>query len=243
MISIVIPAYNEEKVIFSTIQEIVQFLTTQAKSLGSDFEIIVVDDGSQDTTAKKIDEASLLHPMVKKISLDKNGGKGNAVRIGMLESLGDCCLFMDADHSVSIENLERFYKSAESDDVTVGTIYHNDARYSVTDSNERLRKFFRKIYRYIPRYLFGFPVSDTQRGFKLFSRKAINAIFPYIQEKGYVFDIEILVLAQKNNLRVTELPVAWNNPYNPKINLRQYVKMAFGITRIYTRHYILNRHT
>lgn len=238
MISVVIPAYNEEGVILSTIHELVNFLSSNVGLTENSFEIIVVDDGSQDTTAKKIDEAMQQYPMVKKISLEKNLGKGNAVRVGMLQSVGDYCLFIDADHSVSIENFQKFYEKRTDFDILIGSIYHSDVGYSVTDSNSFMRKFFRKMYRNIPRKLFQLEVNDTQRGFKFFSRKAVDLIFPVLKERGYVFDIEILVLAKKNKLAVAEVPVSWSNPYNPKINLLQYAKITFGIARVYIRHYI-----
>jgi dolichyl-phosphate beta-glucosyltransferase len=225
-ISVVIPAYNEEKVIISTLDLAIAFFTKQGEE---SFEVIVVSDGSTDKTVSLVEDYS--HPNVRLIDYQQNMGKGYAVCQGMLASKGESVLFMDADHSVDISHLEQFLPYLGNYDVVVGSI-HLLSPESVTDRNPLWRMIIRKIGYGVPFVLLGIPVFDTQRGFKLFSRKAVDIIFQRQTEHGFCFDVELLTIAHVHDLNIRELPVTWHNPKSNHITVLHYLKIALGVLRI-----------
>ena len=195
-------------------------------------EIIVVNDGSTDKTADIVRTFSCSFPSLKLINYRKNRGKGYAVKAGMLAARGDYKLFMDADNSVTIDAVEGFFKEMEEgeSDVAIGSIALPDAQ--AKEHAGRHRRLLGSISKLLIRLLAIPGIYDTQRGFKLFSRRAADAIFPLQKIHGFGFDIELLLIARRNGFRIKELPVKWNNPAGSKVNARAYVDSTVELAKI-----------
>lgn len=204
-LSVIIPAYNEEKRLPETLQKVLSYLAKQNYT----YEVIVVDDGSTDKTFETTQKLIAKWPDFQIIKLDNNAGKGAAVRAGMLEACGEHRLFMDADNSTDVGELKKLLPFAKDYPVVIGS------RYLKRDSVKIKQSFKRQIVsrwgNLIIRIILGLNLYDTQCGFKLFSREATEKIFPKLISKHWVFDIEVLLLAEKCHFEVLEVPVNWFN--------------------------------
>ena len=201
-LSIVIPAYNEEMRIAQTLDTVVKYVGSQDYS----WEVIVADDGSQDGTASLVEAAAEANPGVRLVRLS-HGGKGWAVRGGMLEARGQYRFLADADLSMPIEQLERFLPSSLTDfDIAIGSREAHGAR--------RFHEPFRRhlmgrAFNFVVRLLAVKSITDTQCGFKCFEAHAAETLFPLQRTRGFGFDVEILFLAQRLGLRIKEVPIDW----------------------------------
>ena len=228
-LSVVIPAYNEEKRIPKTLAEIDKYLRKQ----DYDYEILVVNDGSKDKTVEVVENLKSQISNLKITGYEKNRGKGYAVRFGMLEAKGDYRLFTDADNSTSIDQIEKIWPEFEKGfDVVIGS---RDIKGSILDPPQPfLRKIILgegfKLYRKIIIGLWG--IEDTQCGFKCFTKKAAENIFPKCQIDRFAFDPEILVIAKKLGYKIKEIPVYWKNDPESKIKLKSIFKMALDLIKI-----------
>jgi glycosyltransferase involved in cell wall biosynthesis len=201
-LSIVIPAYNEEMRIAQTLDTVVEYAGSQSYS----WEVIVADDGSQDGTAALVEAAAEAHPEIRLIRLN-HGGKGWAVRGGMLNASGQYRFLADADLSMPIVHLERFLPSTLTDfDVAIGSREATGAhRFDEPFRRHLMGRTFNLMVRLLA--VRGF--TDTQCGFKCFNAKAAESLFPLQRTGGFGFDVEILFLAQKLGLRIKEVPIDW----------------------------------
>lgn len=222
-LSIVIPAYNEAKRIEFTLENVIHYLDT----MGLSYEMIVVDDGSGDETTSMVRKFK----KVKLLLNGKNKGKGYSVRKGMLEATGNLRLFMDADHSVHIRNIQKFIDEVKKGaDIVIGSIEIKGA--TIEDQNHNYRRVFGRWAKQLIRMLAVPGIYDTQRGFKLFTRQAAEILFPQQTVWRWGFDIEILRLAQKEGLRIHEIPVEWHNPSGSKVTLWSYFHTLYELLKI-----------
>ena len=211
-LSIIIPCYNEEKRIETTIKEVNEYLSKKNYS----YEIIVVNDGSTDNTKKIV---KTLLPKIKNLKfLDNkiNKGKGAAVKQGMLNSTGDYSLFMDADNAIKINHLDKFLEVIKKGDydLVIGSIEISGAK-PATDYvgfSRSYRHILGKLSKYLIRALTIWEIHDTQRAFKLFTKNTAHEIFSRQTINRWGFDIELLVIAKKLKYKIKELPVEWINP-------------------------------
>ncbi len=209
-ISVVIPAYNEEWRILPTIGAI----ATHISSLDVPWELIVADDGSTDSTAELVEELDLVN--LKLLTTPTNGGKGSAVRRGVLAAQGELVLFADADQSTPIEQIESLIaRIDEGDDVVVAS----RAAEGADVANKSLsRKVFSAGLSMIVRGIFRIPVADTQCGFKLFTAEAADLLFRRQLIDEFSFDLEVLYLAGKLDLKTSEVPVTWIDAPGSKVD-------------------------
>lgn len=228
-LSVIIPAYNEEKRITKTIEEIDKYLSRQSY----DYEIIVVSDGSKDRTNEIVRGLVSVIKNLRLIANEKNHGKGYAVRQGMLEAKGDYRIFTDADNSTSIDQIEKMWQEFDKGyDVVIGS---RDVKGAVLDPPQSwirqhiLGEGF-ELYRKIILGLWEF--QDTQCGFKGFTKKSVEDIFPKCKIDQFAFDPEILVLANKSGYKIKEMPVYWKNDPESKVNFKSIIKMAIDLIKI-----------
>lgn len=236
-ISIIIPAYNEENVIGSTIIETSDYFSRQA----FDYEIIVVDDGSKDRTAEKVERLQGKYSKLRLLKNGSNRGKGGAVRTGMLQGSGDYLLFMDADLSTPITEFIKFMPNIQAGtDVVIGTRKKKGA--NITRRQPLLREYMGKMFTWVSNILLGCTVSDYTCGFKVFSCQAAKNIFSRQLIDGWGYDSEIIFLARKKGYDIKEIPVTWHNDGDTKVRLvRDSVNSFIELIRIRIN-YIKNRY-
>jgi len=213
-LSIVIPAYNEEIRIVPTIGAI----ASHVSDLGFPWELLVADDGSKDNTVKLVQDLGLANLRV--LIAERNGGKGSAVRRGMLAAQGKYVLFDDADNSTPIEEVGKLLRKLDTEgyDVAVGSRAAEGAEEA---SKSLLRKIMSGGLRWIVRYIMRIGVRDTQCGFKIYTQAAAKRLHTAQTLMGFAFDLEILYLASKLGYKVAEVPVAWIDAPGSKLDPAQ----------------------
>jgi dolichyl-phosphate beta-glucosyltransferase len=215
-LSIVIPAYNEESRLPPTLNVVRAYLEA---SLFPNAEIVVVDDGSRDGTAKLVETFACKDPRIRLVRNPGNRGKGFSIRHGMLEARGEWILFSDADLSTPIEELSKLMEAAraQSAQIVIGSRDLDRSLGGVhqTQWRELAGRFFNRVMRAVT----WLPFSDTQCGFKLYHRDAAQVVFSRQQLDGFGFDVEDLYIARVRGLRATEVPVRWNNVEGTKVSL------------------------
>jgi dolichyl-phosphate beta-glucosyltransferase len=226
--SIVIPAYNESVRIRATLDRVLAHIRDRQW----DAEILVVNDGSRDNTAQVIEEYAARHPHLRLLQNPGNRGKGYSVRNGMLHASGEILLFSDADLSSPIEEADKLFSSlAAGADVAIGSRW---LRTELQTQRQSLhRQLFGRIFNLMLRIVLRLPYRDTQCGFKAFTRRAAQTIFPRQHIERWGFDPEILFLARKFGLRVEEVPVEWAHSEGTRINpLRDGMRMLIEMLRV-----------
>lgn len=229
-ITIVIPAYNEERSIEVILKSIMDYMA-QKKDVA--YDIIVVDDGSSDNTVKLIEDMRNKYAQISLIQLGSNFGKGKAVREGMLKGEGAYLLFMDADSSTSIKELEKFFPLINKNkDVIIGTRKVCGAQ--ILKHQSFYREFFGKGFTWLSNFITKANVSDFTCGFKCFSQKSARQIFSRSVIDDWAFDAEILYLAKKMNFEIIEVPIVWKNDKSSKVRLfRDILNSLKGLFRIH----------
>jgi dolichyl-phosphate beta-glucosyltransferase len=210
-LSVIVPAYNEERRLPSTLPQIVDFLQGQEYP----GEVIVVDDGSADSTASVVEEIAAQRPIVTLIK-NEHRGKGYAVKTGMLAARGEYLFLCDADLSMPIDETARFLPPALMDfDVAIGSREVEGSRRYNEPSHRHLMG---RVYNLLVRLLAVRGFQDTQAGFKCFRREVAHDLFPYQIMDGWGFDIEILFIAQKRGYRIVEVPIDWYHMTNSRVS-------------------------
>jgi dolichyl-phosphate beta-glucosyltransferase len=229
-LSVVIPAYNEQERLKRFVPGIVEFL----RSKGQPFEIIVVNDGSQDGTAQVTRELSKTFSMVRLIDFSPNRGKGGAVRAGMLDARGRYVLFTDADQSTPISEVDKLLGKMEHDnyDVAIGSRSMPGAR--VEQPQVWYRTLAGKLFGVGTKLFCIHGIHDTQCGFKAMKREVAQKVFPQVTSDSAIFDIEMLVVATREGCRIAEVAVKWVHDPDTRIpyNLRRAVKIWGELFRI-----------
>jgi glycosyltransferase involved in cell wall biosynthesis len=211
--SIIVPAYNERSRIGETLARIVEHLRAQNWNA----EIVVVNDGSRDDTHEIVSQYAAEHPQIRLIHNPGNQGKGYAVRNGMLNARGQVLLFTDADLSSPISEAHRLFAELEKGaDVAIGSRWLDPSLQFQRQSLKR--QLMSRAYNLFIRAVLTFPYRDTQCGFKAFTRRAAEIIFPLQRITRWGFDAEILYLAHHHKLKVAEVPVAWGHDERSKIH-------------------------
>jgi dolichyl-phosphate beta-glucosyltransferase len=226
-LSVVIPAYNEEKRISETLKKIESYL----HSNHLDYEIIIVDDGSKDNTLgviyNSVSDKSRLSVLVNEI----NRGKGYSVKRGMLSAKGDLILFSDADLSTPITELDKFLPLIPQYDIIIGSRGLKES--NIIDYQPLYRRMMGRMFSSIVKIFSLRGISDSQCGFKLFKSSAVKKIFTNQQIERWGFDVEILYLAKKWGYSIKEMPVTWVNSKGSKLNaLKDPLTMFFDILKI-----------
>lgn len=218
-LSVVIPAYNEEKRIGNTLLAVDHFLSQQYYKS----EIVVVDDGSSDNTIQSVKGFQKMIKNLRIVDNEKNNGKGYVVRQGLLEAKGQYRLFTDADNSTSIEQVDNLLECLKDGkyDIAIGSRDAKGAELAVP------QPFYKEILGKMANILIQIVavpgIKDTQCGFKCFRAEAAEDIIPRLKINRWGIDIEILAVAKLLRYKIKEVPIRWVNDPNSKVSLKGYL--------------------
>ena len=223
-ISIIIPAYNEEKRLPATLVKVRDYLD----STHWDFaEVVVVDDGSRDGTVEAARDAG-----VRVLQNPGNRGKGYTVKHGMLEARGEWILYTDADLSAPIEELDKLWAAVGRANASIAIGSRALDRSLIGVHQPRLREFVGRVFNRLMRVATGLPFRDTQCGFKLFESRAAKEVFSRQQLDGFGFDVEVLFIAKSLGRKAIEVPVRWNNVEGTKVSLLLGAKAYLDLMKV-----------
>ena len=225
-LSIIIPAYNEERRLPKALDRIGAYLNAHPWRS----ELIVVDDGSSDATAKVVESYRDKYPGLRLVSNDRNRGKGFSVRHGILEARGEIVLFTDADLSTPIEEADKLLVALREKhfDAAIGSRAVDRSLIETHQSAFRERAGI--LFNLLVRLITDIGFSDTQCGFKAFRRERAGIIFKQQHIERFGFDPEILFLAKRHGLRVAEVPVRWSHDSATKVHvIADGIRMFFEL--------------
>lgn len=234
-LSLVIPAYNEEKRLPQNLDAIRRFFSSRDFS----YEVIIVNDGSTDGTENVVRAYQKGWEQLVLLNETVNRGKGFSVRKGMLSAAGEFIVFSDADLSTPLHECDALLSQLlKGSDVVVGSRYcaaqENGAKKV---SQTVLRRLSGKMFSLLVRALISLQIRDTQCGFKGFTRKSARLLFSRQKLNGFAFDVEILYLAKRFGFSVGEVPVEWHEDPASKVSLfRDAFRMLSDVLKIYRLH-------
>jgi dolichyl-phosphate beta-glucosyltransferase len=227
-ISIVIPAFNEERRILPTLRMIDDYLRDNARR----YEIIVVDDGSSDNTLEVVRGGSERFGHIRLIGNEINRGKGFSVKRGVLSAHHDLVLISDADLSTPIEEVAKFLPWVEKGyDVVIGSRALRES--DIIRKQPWYRQTMGKTFNFLVRIIVLGGFRDTQCGFKMFRAAAGKKVFESLKTERFAFDVEALLRAKKIGYRIKEVPVRWvNSPQSRVRVLRDSARMFLDLVCI-----------
>ncbi|MFY9493220.1 MAG: dolichyl-phosphate beta-glucosyltransferase [Minisyncoccia bacterium] len=230
-LSLIVPAYNEEKRIGRTLERIKEYLSAQSYSS----EVLVMVDGARDRTAEFAQNFCSDWPQLKVINNKINHGKGYVVRQGMLAAKGEIRVFSDADNSTDIRHLEKLLpKFQEGFEVVIGSRDYRDvigATQAVPQSV--LKRFLGDLGNLFIQFLAVPGIWDTQNGFKGFTAAAAERIFSKTIINRWAFDVEVLALARKFGYKIGIIPVYWENDAQSHVKLSGYINALWETVKIW----------
>ncbi len=225
-LSVVIPAFNEAARISETLEELCAYVPT----LVPDCEIRVVDDGSDDETATIAEQIARRDQRVV-LQREPHRGKGWAVRAGLLAATGELRFMCDADLSMPLSELPRFLAMVPAQcDIAIGS---REGVGSRRVGEPTYRHAMGRVFSALIKAMVLPGIDDTQCGFKLFTSQAVETVFPMTTIAGWTFDVEVLLMAQLQGLRVQEVPIEWHYRENSKVSVvRDPVRMIRDLWQI-----------
>ncbi len=231
-LSVIIPLYNEAKRLSIAFAEVLKFNNL---NLFSQVDYIFVNDGSIDQSAVLISQFISAHSEIKAklISYSPNAGKGNAVKTGMLAATGDYLLMADTDMSTPLSDIVKFFPALESGArVIIGSRKSTDS--NLTKKQSWPRRQIGNIYAFISQSITGlWQIKDFGCGFKLFEKIAAKTIFERVQTAGWVFDVEVLLLAKKMKYPIEQIGVTWHNDEDSRVRLNfKSLRMLIDLIKI-----------
>jgi dolichyl-phosphate beta-glucosyltransferase len=230
--SLVIPAYREAKRLPRFLDSVRQYFSQQYKSR---YEVVVVDDGSDDGLLGVLLEMQADWPELRTLRHSVNCGKGAAVRSGMLRACGKVLLFADADGATPIGEEQKLRAAIDAGaDIAIGS------RHLKSNQVQRKRKWTRRagswLFHHLVHAYVDVPVCDTQCGFKMFRRDAAMRLFALCDETGYLFDVYLLRLAVRLGYSISEVDVNWQDVAGSKLNLaNEFCRMWRQLSRLENR--------
>ena len=218
-LSIIIPAYNEETRLPQTLPKVAEFVEAQTYVT----EVLVVDDGSVDRTAEIVQEFAGNHPSIRLVRAE-HGGKGHAVKIGMLQAQGEYQFLCDADLAMPITELPKFLPpNIDSYEVAIGS---REAEGAVRYNEPVYRHVMGRVFNWLVKIMAVPGFEDTQCGFKCFHRSVSGDLFSQQTINGFGFDVEVLYIAQKRGYSIVEIPIHWYYQSESKVHpVRDTIRM------------------
>ena len=221
-LSIVIPAYNEEKIIKMSLGKIIDYLKVKRY----DWEIVVADDGSVDKTKDLIKNLTHKNKRIKLVRLPQNKGKGGALKKGILAAKGKYIIFMDADLSVDLGNIDIFLKQLKKESpVVIASRRVKGAEIEVHQPWHR--ETMGRVFTLLTRILMKVNISDFTCGFKGFTKESAKKIFSASLINRWAYDAEILFLADKFGYKIKQMPIIWKNRNETRVRLKRVIFETF----------------
>ncbi|KAJ2721676.1 dolichyl-phosphate beta-glucosyltransferase [Coemansia sp. Benny D115] len=239
-LSIIVPAYNEEERLPVLLNDIRDYVAKRReREPGFSYELIIMDDGSKDSTSKVAMEFAHMHCIreLKAVKHVINRGKGGAVTQGMLSGQGRYLMFCDADGATRFSDIDALLAKAKTSEqkglaIAIGS-RNNQALSDTVVERSHIRAFLQWGFHTYVTILGVRGVRDTQCGFKLFSREAARLVFPKMHVERFIFDIEILLLARYQNIPIVEVPVNWHEVAGSKMSIvRDSIQMALDLLAV-----------
>ena len=237
-LSIVIPAFNEERRLPATLDALMSWLDASAYR---DAEVLIVDDGSNDGTARLVETRVQSDARLRLLKNPGNRGKGYAVRHGMAEATGEWMLMTDADLSAPIAELPKLFQAVIAKNAAIAIGSRALDRSLIGVHQARARELSGIVFNRVMRLVTGLPFADTQCGFKLYRRDAAREIFPRQLLDGFGFDVEDLIIANRLGFATVEVPVRWDNVEGTKVSLLHGVR-SFGELFVIRGHAVRGRY-
>ena len=224
-VSIIIPAFNEEQRLPKTLARLHEYLD----SAGEEYEVIVVDDGSSDSTRDLVNQTAEAWPKLKLVSYGRNQGKGYAVKQGMLAAVGEHRILSDADLSAPIEEMVKLRaKLYQNCQVAIGSRGLRDSQ--ITTHQDIRRELMGKTFNFFFQLLAIRGIHDSQCGFKAFTAEAAQKCFGPLRTKGFGFDAEVLLRARKAGYKVAEVPIRWGHVEQSRVSkVRDSARMLWDL--------------
>ena len=220
-ISIIIPAYNEERRVRNAMAGIVSFF--------SNLELIVVCDGI-DNTANIVKEFMISYPQVKLVEFNEKLGKGQGIMEGMKIARGDKIGFVDADESVHPNDVKKMFDALSAADGVIASRRLKDSRILIKQPLKR--GFASRVFNILVRLIFGLNFKDTQCGAKVFRKEAIKDVFSELKTKGFEFDVELLWRLKMKGYKVVEFPITWKHSEGSSFSLSNAPNMFFSLLKV-----------
>jgi dolichyl-phosphate beta-glucosyltransferase len=247
-LGIVLPAYNEESRLAPALDELFAYLRSAPKGpLPESVGVLIVDDGSTDGTAALVKArpefssagAQPAHrggPSLRLLTVS-HGGKGSAVRAGMMAADGDLLVFADADMATPPDQLPRLVTALETADIALGSRIQPDGS-DMRASQPRFRRMVGRLFRFAAQAWVTGPVRDTQCGFKGFRRAAALDLFGRLEITSIVFDVDLIYLARRRGYRIAIVPIVWADRRGSRMHARPRLAMrvAWDLVRIRFAH-------
>lgn len=233
-LSIVFPAFNEEKRFPPTLERVLAYLETHYRG---EYEIVVVNDGSWDSTVQVVEEYRKQYPQIRLIGFSRNRGYGAAVREGVMSAKGEYILAMDSDGSVNEEAIIRFLTFLQANpNVGFAVGSRTIEGTKILTPQPLLRIFLGNGFLVFAKFLFGWPMEDRINGFKMFRRSAAKDIFPYQNVDSVLGAAEVVYVAERRGWKYQLLPILWTDYRGSKIRLlREPWRCFVGMLKILRR--------
>ncbi len=231
-ISVIIPVFNQQKKVSNSIEKIKQVV----ESAFSDYELIVVNDGSTDNTLTILRNITDTNPHIRILSYTPNRGKGHAVKQGVLHSHGEAVIFLDGDLDISPDSIKDYVERLTTSDLVIASKRHPESSVSIPTS----RAFLSRAFNLFIRVVTGIPQKDTQAGFKVGNGEIMRTIFRNISIKRYAFDVELFTIASVLNLKVQEMPVMMK--IDRRFKTKEILNMFVDALRISYKYRVAHRY-
>lgn len=218
--SIIIPAYNEETRLPQTLPRVIEFAKAQEYKV----EVLVVDDGSTDKTADIVKEFSAEHRCIRLVQPGR-GGKGHAVKVGMLQSSGEYAFLCDADLAMPITELPKFLPPQRNGyQIAIGS---REGEGAVRYDEPGYRHLMGRVFNGLVKIMAVPGFEDTQCGFKCFHRSVVQDLFSHQTIDGFGFDVEVLYIALRRNYKIIEVPIHWHYQSESKVHpIKDTIRMV-----------------
>ena len=225
-LSIIIPAYNEEKRIRTTLEKLVE-------KFNKSCEILIVSE-STDKTDDIVKKFSKTAPFVKLVTSAKRLGKGGAFKKGVKNSHGEILMLLDSDLPIFLSDVKNIISSIGEIDAAIASREVEGTRILVYPP--RIRVFAGKSFSKIFNLLFNLQVKDTQCGCKAFKKEVLEKVLPTVESNGFEFDAELLFRCKKMGYKIKEIPINWSYKPNSKLNLlRDTINMGKGVLKLWIK--------